>query len=1481
MPNPQLTKKEQDSISVRLRRADMVARVNLIQATLEHDVAIRLANSFDEFPIEVQMDAIEKAIPGTAVKGCYAGGEVYINLATVKSAEELEQTINEELYGHYGFHAMYGLENRSNMRALYHAIGGEEGFERLCQEHNVDLSAYQALTPALSREKRESILAEELMAHLGAIQTPTIQNRVQVLYGGLRQWWRENGFTRLPRYNNADIANLLHKANKAARQGPVQKSTSVGDVIVRVSDANKLTLDTQLASSDPLISAWTLLAQHDEAFVLGRSEEKKLETLVAELEGHRGLTIQRDDARALDLPLHFMPERAWVITDPNGAESLMYQRGDTVWIDVGQLNRDDMGKRIYNIAANYAFNNELKFIGDPSGLINVAITRRLENMVSSALKFGTTRHLAPHERQLEPTEDAPGLDWREGDDAHNIREMLIASYKATIKQVPQLENVGYNHKTGQFEDRSSGYAYTRADLYNAVSQLRVGYDERRARGEFRNERGFGSPFTAGRTTVERAIFTGTLLRGKSEENTELLAHLGHAWSERLNGILYSLSTDPEDWQQPTLTPQVPREWDLPVQQTAHSAAPILTEPTATSLTAHGRAQRALLDQSEALLKQSNEISQIRRSSTRSAQFNDHTEAAAPLSGAFTRTHSALLQEQIRNLRDNARAYRVAARLLDEHSIDALRPLVEQADEVAARSWFNQALGVDLPERAQALTVLRDALEAAQTPALALDEPAHSPTITEQPSGDVPLEDEVLAHLKAVNQAYEADDLDQAEKLDVQLEVLLKRIEVNLQEHQETLNPQAHETNDRRSQLDDLLAQLYLNQYSEYLGEPGITSNNLFMPRFDDEAEFVSALRETINVYGNSGAHQALTDEQVIDMARDAYQVRSSNLVFLRARLHQSALQNDRPTLRVADPRAPRPRPPMWVDQTLANEGALFQFAGNRALTANKVALAAAMQFANEGYEREAIRQKTGWFQGEDDKWRFEISDHQARIKADKMRFVGRNTYGFGGRLGDILDHPELFAAYPELANSLVDITIDPSQPQSGLSYAPSAENTTLGDIDVQAGTVEQAKEVLLHEIQHAIQYREQFSHGTNPGWLRESYIRSLQERQEKLNQRLVRTEAMTDASDRYAQEAILIEQELGHIDATLAMCEENDSQMESAFRTLYLDVYGEREARLTQERAGLTEEQRRELAPVNPALVRPRLVIEAQDDYQEIAAKMALSPVANVTLLPGRSILRLTQAADRSSFLHEGAHLFLDMEIKTSRGREPDQLQQKICDYLGVDSLQSVQRSEHEKFARGFEQYMSEAEAEKRAPQGIRGVFRTVKGWLQNTYSAVEDLGEPLSPAAKEMYAELMAGYVQPEPDNLYQAEKHERLIAMELKRTGFYLPGEAYTNAKLLTAYALAKAERDPEYPTVDRVFDRMNLHIERVTPQQVASDVRFDWDSFDLRATTRLAMAMDTEAAQRPAPELNNYDLSRVAHKHSEQQHAQLAQRGPAIAR
>jgi hypothetical protein len=137
------------------------------------------------------------------------------------------------------------------------------------------------------------------------------------------------------------------------------------------------------------------------------------------------------------------------------------------------------------------------------------------------------------------------------------------------------------------------------------------------------------------------------------------------------------------------------------------------------------------------------------------------------------------------------------------------------------------------------------------------------------------------------------------------------------------------------------------------------------------------------------------------------------------------------------------------------------FGGRRAFTANRKALQKAEQMAGSGATPEQIYARTGWFQGADGQWRFEIDDSSAAIKdrtADRSR--------------GLFDHPALYRAYPFLSNARVEAL--PSQ--SGANGAFDASTNTLyvsPDSPVGEGT-------LLHEFQHGVQDFEDFALGSNP-----------------------------------------------------------------------------------------------------------------------------------------------------------------------------------------------------------------------------------------------------------------------------------------------------------------------------------------------------------------------------------------------------------------
>jgi predicted RNA methylase len=169
-----------------------------------------------------------------------------------------------------------------------------------------------------------------------------------------------------------------------------------------------------------------------------------------------------------------------------------------------------------------------------------------------------------------------------------------------------------------------------------------------------------------------------------------------------------------------------------------------------------------------------------------------------------------------------------------------------------------------------------------------------------------------------------------------------------------------------------------------------------------------------------------------------------------------------------------------------NGEAKFSFAGQNARTADKFALATALERLEAGEDAEAVRQDTGWFFGPDGRPRFEISDRDAKLKADHFPDVGK-MIGQGKVVGDLLAHPRLFAAYPQLA----DIPVT-TQPGTGASIAtPKVGGPSIIKIgeDVPMGKV---VSTLLHEIQHAVQRQEGFAIGSNlqSAGSREAYFRS-------------------------------------------------------------------------------------------------------------------------------------------------------------------------------------------------------------------------------------------------------------------------------------------------------------------------------------------------------------------------------------------------------
>lgn len=115
-----------------------------------------------------------------------------------------------------------------------------------------------------------------------------------------------------------------------------------------------------------------------------------------------------------------------------------------------------------------------------------------------------------------------------------------------------------------------------------------------------------------------------------------------------------------------------------------------------------------------------------------------------------------------------------------------------------------------------------------------------------------------------------------------------------------------------------------------------------------------------------------------------------------------------------------------AEKTSDNQTEKYSLAGERARTSNNSLLEIAKRRIENGEDGETVRQETGWFKGYDGKWRFEISDFESHlIENPKLeRHEADGEIYFTGKLSDILEHKELFKAYPELKN--INIIIQPT-----------------------------------------------------------------------------------------------------------------------------------------------------------------------------------------------------------------------------------------------------------------------------------------------------------------------------------------------------------------------------------------------------------------------------------------------------------------------
>lgn len=403
-------------------------------------------------------------------------------------------------------------------------------------------------------------------------------------------------------------------------------------------------------------------------------------------------------------------------------------------------------------------------------------------------------------------------------------------------------------------------------------------------------------------------------------------------------------------------------------------------------------------------------------------------------------------------------------------------------------------------------------------------------------------------------------------------------------------------------------------------------------------------------------------------------------------------------------------------------GAMKQYAGLSAYTADQSQLQAAQEMDSQGADIEAIRQQTGWFKGMDGKWRFEVDNSKAKLidvkgletdltsqisgilsRAKKVKdtterghlesqadtLISELSQKKAPLLGNVLDHPALYQAYPWMKD--IKVLFGKMKDGDKGGYDPAINTIEIND----SLSPEEKKKVLLHEVQHVIQEQENFARGGNP---------------------------------------------------------ETAGSFEN-----YRRLAGEVEARDTAQRSDLTEEQRKALLPD----IREDAIVYFQDTQD---------PKGAIHWEEGRAIITLFEKSDPSTLIHEMVGHFFVQNLIDQGGQEaaPDWMKKDrktALEFAGIENWETAteeqRREAHEKLARAAEAYIMEG---KSPSMETRSLFKKFAEWLTEIYRDIVNLRVTVTPEIREVFDRLLAteeeidqlmvteGYLSRIPEDIYQS---------------------------------------------------------------------------------------------------------------------------------
>ncbi len=210
--------------------------------------------------------------------------------------------------------------------------------------------------------------------------------------------------------------------------------------------------------------------------------------------------------------------------------------------------------------------------------------------------------------------------------------------------------------------------------------------------------------------------------------------------------------------------------------------------------------------------------------------------------------------------------------------------------------------------------------------------------------------------------------------------------------------------------------------------------------------------------------------------------------------------------------------------------------------------------------------------------------NMARQQVKAMSDLETNLTAVAPRAANVIDHPELYNAYPKLANISVEQGRDMGQHALGQLNVPTNEMRIFS-----AGVARNPKSTALHEMQHAVQEIEGMSPGSSPM----DFLRARDKAEigvDRINGELSRLAKKIELADSTGDKAMVKEFQ-GEYNTLLS----DRSKLIDAARfdphEGYRRAGGETESRATQARLDLTADERLKTCPLDSYDYTPEQLI--------------------------------------------------------------------------------------------------------------------------------------------------------------------------------------------------------------------------------------------------------------------------------------------------